>query len=296
MSGKDTCEKIQQGANDLKKSAIEADINPGKLAADFFSSLNPLNTIKAVLTPKQNEVANTINNIMSNNISQTDVTNITNTCSNSMAMSQINSIANDRCPNCNGGVIYNADGTVFARDPKIEQIDCSATGNIQSNVANLSQDCAINSTISVLSKNTSDLSAQTLAKTLQESSGLFSGNNSAENNVCNQLDNNISSEQYLNSISTCSNTFSSSQKNILQNCGKMSNNVQKNNLASFQKCVIDAGATTEQTNELTTAVSAEIDDSQKSTGLSLDFGLGGIIGMIVVIIIILIMVAMWFFS
>jgi hypothetical protein len=269
MSGKSACVAISQQAADLQAQAAADNTTIGGVVNNFF---NAAAGVVNGITGSNNKTSTTVNNIMNQTITSDEKTSIVSQCTNSLASSQINILSNSKCANCNGGIIYNIDGSIFAIDHTISQIPggCVVSGNTQSNIGVTTQDCLINSTIAALAKNNSSTQAQALASALQNSSGIGSGSNTQTQNSCTNINNNVSSDQYLSSLSTCGNTLSNSQQNISTNCGTNTNNVQSNNFTAYQKCTQGAGTTSDVTTETKTAAETKSTTTQESSGLGLN--------------------------
>lgn len=257
QTARDACNKIEEKASEIKETM-------GGLANIIDSALPFLN-------PKNygsgsNTTDNIVTNIIKNNLSSCEITNIENSCTNNVTATQFNNIDNTKCKYC-------------------ESHECSVSGVRQINKATVDQKCTIQASVNSLLKKTNSVDAQALAKVLQQANGLLSGDNSVRNENCSVIDNNMSSNSYTNIISNCANNLEVDQQNSITFCGKITDTIQENAFDAAQSCIVGAGATSTNTADSSTTVKNELDVSQKSTGL--DMGMMMIIAIIVVAVLVL---------
>jgi hypothetical protein len=211
---------------------------------------NVLNPFGRLLDPNSYRAGNnTVNemcrNLISNNLSSCEVTNIENTCKQSNTATQSNVISFRDCKFC-------------------QTNRCSLHNVNQSNTARLSNRCVIQSTIDTLLTKTANAEAQALAELLQESEGVLSGNNSYQSERCNIINNDMSSVTYMNKRSECVQENQVDQRNILDACGDMSGIIQTNKFEGLNKCLIESGVTNTGDRSASGSVSNETVLSQSS--------------------------------
>jgi hypothetical protein len=197
---------------------------------------------------------NTTNDMMRNiinvNMSSCDVQKIVNDCKNSSANMQTNIIDNTDCKWC-------------------ETHECKLDNINQSNAATINQRCVAQSAIETLLKKKNSIDAQALAKVLQKTDKILSGDNTVSTESCNVLNYDLSSKRYLENIARCANELGIDQKNSIKFCGSVANVVQDNQFNSFQECLSKSGVSTVTELEAETSIKKEIDAEQESSGLDI---------------------------
>lgn len=196
-------------------------------------------------------------NINNTSISTTDIQNIFNNCSNISSSIQQNNISSS--PECilNVGKICNGDLACIKQLSTVSNVE-------QANNKTVNQDCIINSLIKTISSK--DVSMENTAQllTLQEAKGLMTHNENLTSN-CNQVNNNLSSNSFLNSVNYCANKSASEQMNNIIACGNNISGInQKNQGDAIYKCYIEQGIFTENTMDVKSFNKALIETKQKA--------------------------------
>lgn len=273
MSGKSACQEIQENKDKLQ-AEIEKDKN------GFGNFLNNLgNNMTAWMNPNnyqaKNEAESTVLKILRTSINSERATQITQSCNQGAANSQSNVIDNLQCSICNGGVIYDKDGKYIGILPaanieimKKNKDPCIIENIKQSNKSDVEQKCKLSSMLTDVMKSQQDAQAQAVVQVLQQATGLLSSNKS-NNFSCDDIKTEITQKDYFNSISSCANSFTNNQENILQYCGKANNIIQENIIDSIQDCVIDNTVKKEMTGEQTVKTETDIKTDQEAEGLNL---------------------------
>ena len=168
-----------------------------------------------------------------------DVTNIINECNNSISDEQINKIISG--PECMKEYTEMCK-ILSTEDNKMKCIkDMPKIQNIsQSNVSTIKSNCVVNQIIDKMSKQ--NATVENIAKLLamQEASGLGQKGNNITNN-CNEVNQNISSSNFLDAVSKCVNKVNAKQKNIIKTCGGASNIAQSNVSDMMNDCLVASG-------------------------------------------------------
>ena len=211
MSGRSTCQAIQQ---------IRTQGRTDREALDLAS--NPLNKIGA-----KNETDNSIINYLRNSISNTTRVQIKEECNNSTNVNQKNVfIGNDNCmiamyQNCKNPFTGITDLVCLDKTTKIlEDLRKTNTKVEMTNINNTINMCEINSLITALSNQETSLSNIAKLLSMQEAKNILSSNK-ADNLNCNDIDINVTNEQFISSILDCLNRTSISQTNTIrdESCG-----------------------------------------------------------------------------
>jgi hypothetical protein len=245
-------------------SRISTEAENIKAAAGGTSGV--IDSIWGALSPKNyssgdNETEDIITNIINTNLSECEILKIDNDCNNSSAGSQTNIIDTTDCALCT-----NPDPQFLLENPDIIEKVCSVSGVSQQNASEIEQTCTIHSAIETLLQKTNSVEAQALAEVLQESTGLLSGDNSYTSDNCTLLNTDMSSAQYIENRSSCSNEISINQENIIKACGA-TNVIQENNYKNLQTCLIQSDTQTASEQKSATAVASEMSNDQKTEGL-----------------------------
>jgi hypothetical protein len=295
MSGKSACQEIQENKDTLQ-AEIEKDKN------GFGNFLNNLgNNMTAWMNPNsyqaENEAQSTVLKILRTSINSERATQITQSCIQGAANSQSNVIDNIQCPICNGGAIYNKDGTfsgAFLPAANIEIMKknkdpCIIENIKQSNKSDVEQKCKLSSMLTDVMKSQQDAQAQAVVQVLQQATGLLSSNKS-NNFSCDDIKTEITQKDYFDGISSCANSFTNNQENILQYCGKANNIIQENIIDSIQDCVIDNTVKKEMTGEQTVKTETDIKTDQEAEGLNLFASFASLGVFLIPIIIVIVMI------
>lgn len=248
ITARDACNKISSRAQE-----IEAELGG---AADIITSA------LAFLSPQNyksgdNTTDNVMRNIINTNLSSCDITKIENDCRNNTAVAQANILDNSGCKFC-------------------ETNRCSVTDLTQTNNAEISQTCTIQSAIETLTKKTNSIDSQALAQVLQKADGLLSGSNTFSNENCNIVSTDMSSQDYLSKKSTCANELAVDQSNTIKFCGDIARTVQENSFKAFQTCTGITNVTKETDTTAETTIETAIKAEQESVGF--DIGMSAISG------------------
>jgi len=225
----------QQTCRDLQ--ADIAGLNGGKKGFDL-NNLTPAGWIgqlgDAFGSKNNSQTFNT--NINNTSISTTDITNIFNSCSNSSQLIQTNDLT--QSPECIETISKACENT---KDKLLCMREMSTVRDIeQTNTKTIKQNCIINNLLKTISSK--DVSMENAAQldVLQKTGGLMTSNTSVTSN-CNQVNNNISTNTFLNAITKCANEYSIQQINKINACGSLSNVKQRSSSDFFSECYAGQG-------------------------------------------------------
>ncbi len=195
-------------------------------------------------------------NINNTSISTTDITNIFNSCTNSSQSIQKNDLT--QTPECleTIGRICNGNLPCLVEMSKVTNAE-------QQNTQTVKLNCIINNLLKTISSKEVSMENAAQLSTLQKASGLMSSNKSLTSN-CNQVNNDISSNTFLNAITTCANEYSSQQINNINACGNLSNVRQKSTNDFFSNCYASHGIFKEDTVKVKSFNKALINTDQKA--------------------------------
>lgn len=257
-TAKDACNKISSKAEE-----IEAASNG---MANIVTQMSPITALIKGIGGGDNNVSTMMRNIISTNLSTCDQKKISNDCINSTASDQINILDNSKCKYCDNNL-------------------CEMSNIRQTNAAEISQSCTIQSAIETLLQKTSSVDAQALAQVLQKADGLMSGTNNYKSENCNVIDNDLSSQTYLENRSSCANKLTVDQENSIKFCGKLTDVIQENKFKALQDCLVKDTVTTSV--DLKSSVKTLQDNKieQKTSGLDLFASFASVGGSIIPIII-----------
>jgi len=236
------CKQISSRAEEIKAAAGGA----AKIIDSTFGLFSPKN-YKA----GDNTTSNMMRNIVNTNLSSCDVEKISSSCKNSVANSQTNILDATECEYC-------------------QKNGCDMKDNIQKNKGDIEQTCELRLGIKALSEKTNSVDAQALAKVLQESEGLLSGNNEFKSENCNVINKDLSTSRYLENRNECLNNFTSMQENIGKACGPFISNIQENELENIQKCMGNTIIEKKDSKTDTTKAKTKVDSDQKTKGIDMN--------------------------
>lgn len=261
-----SCNQLQSAIANMNASSNGFNWNnltPGGLVSalgDAFGSRNRSQTFNT--------------NINNTSISTTDITNIFNSCTNSSSVIQENNLTqSNECLDTIGRVC-NGNLPCIMEMSTVRNID-------QRNAQTVRLNCIINSLIKTIS--TKDVNMENAAQlsTLQNASGLMTSNSNLTSN-CNQVNNNISTNRFLNAITTCANEFSTRQLNNINACGNVSNVTQSATGDFFAECYASQGIFREDNTGVRSFNRADISTSQRA-----DTSMSSMSSIIIVIVLVI---------
>lgn len=235
LNAQDACRSISTEAANIAAR--------GKAAGGLLGFLNPQNW------GSSSEVSQQMKNILGVDMSSQSLTDIKNMCSNTFIGSQSNIIDVSNCPAC-------------------QTMKCTVSGNRQTNTIKNMQTCGANSVIDKLKEKKGDLQALAAMKAIQDAQGLLAGNK-ANTDMCNFTSVDMSSQDYINALSSCGNVGSSTQENILRGCADFIDNIQSNDYDNYQRCVAESTFTDEAKTNIDAILSGETSTTQNTTGLDI---------------------------
>lgn len=234
----EACKAISSEAENIKAR--------GKAAGGMLGFLNPQNW------KTENEAKQQIRNVLGIDMSSESISNIKNMCNNIFTGIQTNTIDVSGCPIC-------------------ETQKCTIKGVRQSNVMKSQQVCGANAIIDKLKEKKGDFQSLAAIKAIQDAKGIAAGN-SVSTDTCNYTDVNMSSKDYLDTLSNCGNTASSVQSNVLKGCADIIDVIQSNDYDNYQKCIAGATFKDEAKTDMAAILKGDSEAKQKAEGTDL-FGM-----------------------
>lgn len=266
----------------------------GLLAYAIISSFTDMasqNSSDSTLVQKLNQV-----------IGQKRKMEIENGCEQNALSVQRNVLDNTMCNICNpdpfvydpqtGEVLRNRygepfmipDSTLMAMKSGIDPEEfCKAQNFRQSNVAKMEASCLIQNIITDLIEAQGDIAAQATARILQDAQGLLSQNES-EAEVCQNISQNITQDDYLKVINDCVQNSNNVQENITNWCGPTIDSVQDNVFNNIPQCIINNTVDKEMKASGKIDANAELIVDQKAS--MLPFDIDAILMIILIVIIV----------
>jgi hypothetical protein len=268
QSAREACGKISTEAENIKAAMSgTAEI----LRNVFLPFINPNN-----FRSGDNNTNNIVQNIVNTNLSHCEVMDIHNMCSNSASVAQTNTIDTRHC-NCD------------------KPGSCNFSGIVQTNESTINQTCMLNMAIKKLMEKTESTRAQALAKVMQEAEGLLSGNNTSSTEVCNIINKDLSTSEWLRAKNECMNDISAIQENLIAGCGKFTDITQKNISNKLQECVQGIITETETSIDSKTDIKTETTIDQLTKGIDTNSSISSSISSFILLLMCSIMV-MYMFS
>jgi hypothetical protein len=279
MSGKSAC-------NDI--ASIRAKGKTDAAAMDALSNLNPITALGNAFGSR-NQSDNAVVNLIRQNISSIQDTMVKNSCSNNSSLKQEN--------------IYRENPICFTS--LVEACKNNKTGNTNmeclKEVRNILNDrtpinqenrnktramCEINAAIQTIANQEATSQNVALLQSMQDAKGLMSSNKTDGLN-CNEVNNDISNEQYLKVMLDCIQETSVNQSNIIDGCHpKVSS--QLNNNDDMKKCLLESGILTSNTQSSAIKNDAQNISNQTSTGLDASASWASLIPIAIVVVVLII--------
>jgi len=282
MSGRSTCQAIQairtQGQTDREAIGIVNNMTGGGILGRAGAS---------------NESNNSIVNFLKNSITNTTRINIEAKCANSTNANQSNVfIGTDNCmiamyQLCKNPLTGITDMACLDRVTKIlEDLRKSNVKVEQTNINTTRNLCEINSYISALSNQETSLSNVAKLLSMQEAKSLLSSNK-ADNLNCNDVNINVTNEQFIKGVLGCLNETSINQNNLIKDdsCGtRMSSQLNSNSM--FNNCLIDNGILVSNVQRASIVNDSTLENKQTASA----FDLGSSIMIIIIIVVVVVAV------
>jgi len=262
MSGRATCQAIQ---------AIRTQGQTDREAIGLINNANPLNRLGA-----NNDTTNSIVNFLRNSITNTTRVNIEENCRNSTNINQKNYYTgSDNCmlsmyQTCKNPITGVTDLACLDQITKI--LEDLRKSNVKTEMININTSrsiCEINSYIQALSNQETSLSNIAKLLSMQEAKSLLSSNK-ADNLNCNDVDINVTNEQFINSVMNCLNETSINQNNIINDnsCGARVG-TQLNSNSIFNNCLIDSGILVSNTQRASVTNDSTLENKQTASAFDL---------------------------
>lgn len=283
-----TCQAIQNARTQGKTD---------KAAMDVVANLNPITAVGNAYGSK-NDSDNAVVNLIKQNIKSISKTIVENKCSNISNTTQSNVYIQsptcwtsmmESCRNSNNGGVADpaclkAMGELLDNNKPVSQENINTASSV----------CEITSAIQAISQQEGSVQNAAVVASMQEAKGLLSGNKS-DNFNCNDLNTNITNEQYITSLLSCYNETNLTQSNVLSGCNpNITSQVNKNN--SVKNCLIKSGIISSNSQSSVVKNDSKAIDDQKSTGLSLDMSGSSMIVIYVIIGLVIIGVIFYFYK
>ena len=156
----------------------------------------------------------------------------------------------------------------------------------QENKNKTSSTCEINAAIQVIAQQEASTQNAAMLQSMQEAKGLLSGNKTDGLN-CNQLDTNISNEQYLKILMECIQETSVTQSNIIEGCHPKVTS-QLNTNEDMKKCLLSAGVIMSAAQSSAVKNESALSSSQSAVGLDPAASMASLIPILIIVAIVII--------
>jgi hypothetical protein len=269
MTARNTCAKIKEAETATKIA--------GKVV-DGLTTMAPPNWFG-----NKNRTETENNNITNLGISIKDVTEIENECKNKVESGQINELRQN--PDCLRTISAMC-GLMSTDDAKLkcarEYLDSFKIKNIsQENKNKIQQVCVINSITDKLIKQEPNIDSIANVMQVQKASGLLNTNTSITEN-CNEVNMDMSSEQFLTNINKCLNETISKQKNAIDVCGAIDIK-QENTTNILNDCLVRNGVKVVSEQKPKVATGSDTRGNQETSNTALFIALFIVLGIVAVI-------------
>jgi hypothetical protein len=240
MNAAEACKKISTKAEEIEAHYDGA----AKIVDAAWGWMSPKNYKSG-----DNKSTDMMRNIINTNMSQDDITKISNDCAQTASNVQVNEIDMTQCPYC-------------------MKNSCDVMNVTQENISKSVQTCGMQSAIDVLMSKTNSIDAQALAQTLQKAQGVMSGSNTSKKENCNIINTDMSSKEYMEVRGSCAQSLSLNQENKIKGCGAVMNVIQRNISEQVQDCIIGNTVKKETQAKSDTKVKTEMKSEQITEGIS----------------------------
>ena len=257
---KNTCEKIKNQYDVL----IQQSKDYVKSAEVITNGFTLSGLLKELGTRNKSNIK--LQNVITNYQQSSQTSDIDNKCGNKNTNVQQNIIEDTTdCVKIQGENIASLKDNPEALRIYLESL--GANNIDQENTTESKQQCVLNNYIAAMKKIEASVESAALLKVMQKSSDLFASSET-EMDMCNNVNNTVSSCQYIKSNLCCVNDSNSSQLNLIK-CKSANKVTQRNVNKALQICNLTGSTTVDASliAKLKNSVSADI--SQTATGTSL---------------------------
>jgi len=254
----EVCEDVKKTYNFLEDIV--------KSSTEIASGLTPGGILKTV--GSSNKATTNQKTICNNIINSTNIIDSVQRCNNIVNSTQTNVISQPAaCAELQSKIITSLKDNPTALKEYLSSL--SIENVTQTNESNDLQQCILSAYMSAINEQQTSIDTAAIAMLLQKSSDLLSSNE-INQNQCQNLNNTLSSCNYLKSITCCSNQVTNAQSNELYNCiGATKNIVQKNLKNNYQFCNM-SNTSSLSSKELAALLNrSTVDATQISTGTSI---------------------------
>jgi hypothetical protein len=282
MSGQSTCRSIAQ---------IRENGNTNRAAIGALgNAINPVGSIVSGLSA-QNNSDNAIINIIRQNARSIQDMLVKNKCDNISSLRQENIFREN--PICFTSLIETCKNTITGET----NLECLREVRkflndrpliTQENRNKVQALCEINSAIQAIAGQEASAQNVALLESMQEAKGLLSRNNSEGLN-CNEVDTNITNEQYLKVVLDCMQETAVTQSNILEGCHpRVTNQINVND--DMKRCLISAGIIQQSSQSTSARNDSSLKNKQTAVGLDPAASLASLIPLIIISCILIVLV------
>ncbi len=274
MSGQSTC-------NDIAK--IKENGKTTRAAIDAFgNAINPIGSLIGGLSSK-NQSDNAVINLIRQNVSSIQKTMVKNNCNNISSLKQENIYREN--PVCFTSLIetcknYKTGETNLDCLKEVRQFLKDRPPITQENRNKVQAMCEINSAIQAIASQEASAQNAALLESMQEAKGLMSNNKSDALN-CNEVNTNISNEQYLEVLLDCMQETSVAQSNVIEGCHpNVTSQINTND--DMKKCLLSAGVIQQTSQSASAKNDSVLKSTQSATGLDAAASLASLLPIVII--------------
>jgi hypothetical protein len=279
MSGQSSCNAI---------ASIREQGKTDRAATDALSNLNPITAIGNAFGSK-NQSDNAVINLIRQNIKSIQDTMVKNNCNNISSLKQENIYREN--PICFTSLIETCKNNITG----VTDLNClKEVRNLlndkppitQENKNKTSSICEINAAIQTIASQEASTQNAAMLQSMQEAKGLMSGNKTDGLN-CNEINTDISNEQYLKVLLECIQESAVTQSNIIEGCHpKVSSQVNTNE--DMKKCLLATGVIMSASQSSSVKNESALKSSQTAVGLDPAASLASLIPILIIVAIVII--------
>ena len=256
LKPENTCEKI--------KNEYDALIEQARAYRDSVKSFSLSECLKSL--GANNKLSVAMKTVI-NNVQQASQTTITDQkCQNVVNTLQKNVIKNT--PEC---LSEQKEIIIALKDYPVqlsEYLSSLKVNNVtQDNISEVTQQCVLQNYVAATLKLDASIESAALLKMMQSSSDLFASND-ADTDICNVINNTMTSCQYIKSNLCCVNEMNLKQENLIE-CSGSTDVIQKNSKRALQICNLTGSTTVDAGLVAKLKSSVSVSLSQTAVGTSM---------------------------
>jgi hypothetical protein len=232
------------------------------------NAISKVFTLGPLIDPKSYQASNDakqmVKNITKLDMHDEDVYKLVSSCNNIVTQNQTNEIDMTVCSTPEYVTAWGAllNGPFCVKNPD----KCTLHDISQSNVANTHSSCVLNGLMDIAKSQKATIDTAAVVEAAQKATNLAS--NTSSSGTCNYVNNDMSSQRYIEVMNSCAANLNTTQTNKITGCLPMYNISQKNDSSAMNECMITNQAIIKTDNSSDTKTTSKTILEQIAEGIN----------------------------